>query len=88
MTAAACRQRARGETACSMLDDRFLPGHKPPAQVSLPFLPDLHTGVEGAWKNPYSACIHQHQRASLADVEWIREYGYVSMPPFDETFAT
>ncbi|XDV19450.1 hypothetical protein PO909_024920 [Leuciscus waleckii] len=80
-------QRARGEIARGRLDDRFLPGHRPPAQVSLPFLPELHTEVERAWKNPYSARIHQHQRASFADVEGIGEHGYVSMPPIDETFA-
>jgi hypothetical protein len=80
-------QRARGETARGRLDDRFLPGHRPPAQVSLPFLPDLHAEVRKAWKNPFSARIHQHQRASFADVEGIEEHGYVSMPPIDETFA-
>ncbi len=32
------------------LDERYLSGHKPLAQVSLPFLPDLHTEVEREWK--------------------------------------
>ena len=80
-------RRVRGEVVRGRLDDRFLPGHRPPAQASLPFLPDLHTEIERAWKNPYSARIHRHQRASFADVEGISEYGYVSMPPIDETFA-
>ncbi|XDV17755.1 hypothetical protein PO909_023574 [Leuciscus waleckii] len=80
-------RRVRGEVARGRLDDRFLPGRRPPAQASLPFLPDLHTEIERAWKNPYSARIHRHQRASFADVEGIGEYGYVSMPPIDESFA-
>ncbi len=32
------------------LDERYLSGHKRPAQVSLPFLPELHSEVEKEWK--------------------------------------
>ncbi len=32
------------------LDERYFSGHNSPAQVSLPFLPDLHTEVEKEWK--------------------------------------
>ncbi|XP_026126050.1 uncharacterized protein LOC113107622 [Carassius auratus] len=80
-------RRAQGEIVRGRLDDRFLPEHRPPAQQSLPFLPDLHSEIERAWKKPYSARIHRHQRGNFADVEGIGEYGYVSMPPVEETFA-
>ncbi|ROL45265.1 hypothetical protein DPX16_17876 [Anabarilius grahami] len=32
--------------------------------VSFPFLLDLHTEIEKAWKNLYSASIHQHQQVN------------------------
>ncbi len=35
------------------LDEQYLSGHKPPAQVSLPFLPDLHTEVERNGKSHF-----------------------------------
>ncbi len=35
------------------LDERYLSGHKTPAQVNLPFLPDLHTEVEKEWKSRF-----------------------------------
>ncbi|CAM4467978.1 unnamed protein product [Leuciscus chuanchicus] len=80
-------RRVREETARGRLDDRFLPSHRPPAQVSLPFLPDLHNEIKKAWKNPFSARIHPHQRGSFAAVDGIAEHGYVPMPPVDETLA-
>ncbi len=39
-------ERATARLHFGRLDERYLSGHKPPAQVSLPFLPDLHTEVE------------------------------------------
>ncbi len=36
------------------LDERYLSGHNPSAQASLPFLPDLHTEVENEWKKLFS----------------------------------
>ncbi len=48
------------------LDERYLSGHKPPAQMSLPFLPDLHTDVEREWKKPFSSRIHRFQHTSYA----------------------
>ncbi len=52
------------------LDERYLSGHKPPAQVSLPFLPDLHTEVEREWKKPFSSRIHRFQHTSYASISW------------------
>ncbi len=67
---------------------RYLSGHSPPAQVSLPFLPDLHTEVEREWKKPFSARIHKFQHTSYANVEGMRENGYERMPPVEETLAS
>ncbi len=50
------------------LDERYLSGHKPPVQVSLPFLPDLHTEVEREWKKPFSSRIHRFQHTSYANI--------------------
>ncbi|ROL46701.1 hypothetical protein DPX16_12594 [Anabarilius grahami] len=61
--------------ACGRLDERFLSGHNKAAPVSLPFLPDLHVEIEKAWKNPYSARIHLHQRANFADMEGLSQHG-------------
>ncbi|ROI15326.1 hypothetical protein DPX16_12878 [Anabarilius grahami] len=68
-------QREREETARGRLDERFLSGHNPVTPVSLPFLPDLHVEIEKAWKNPFSARIHTHQRNNFADVEGLRRHG-------------
>ncbi len=70
------------------LDERFLPGHKTPAQVNLPFLPDLHTEVEKEWKKPFSARIHKFQHNSYANIAGMRENGYERMPPVEETLAS
>ncbi|ROL53410.1 hypothetical protein DPX16_7010 [Anabarilius grahami] len=43
--------------------------------------------IEKAWKSPYSARIHPHQRGNFDDVEGLRQHRYVSMPPVDETFV-
>ncbi|ROL46431.1 hypothetical protein DPX16_0323 [Anabarilius grahami] len=68
-------ERVRREPARSRLDDWFLSTHDPATPASLPFLPDLHVEIEKAWKNPFSARIHQHQRANFADVEGMDEHG-------------
>ncbi|ROL49487.1 hypothetical protein DPX16_15813 [Anabarilius grahami] len=47
-------ERVRKEPVRGRLDERFLSDHNPVIPVSLPFLPDLHTEVRKAWKNPYS----------------------------------
>ncbi len=70
------------------LDERYLSGHKPPAQVSLPFLPDLHTDVEKEWKKPFSSRIHRFQHTSYANIARMRESGYERMPPVEETLAS
>ncbi len=70
------------------LDERYLSGHKPPAQVSLPFLPDLHTEVEMEWKKPFSSRIHRFQHTSYANIARMRESGYERMPPVEETLAS
>ncbi len=69
------------------LDERYLSGHKPPAQVSLPFLPDLHTEVEREWKKQFSSRIHRFQHTSYANIARMRESGYERMPPVEETLA-
>ncbi|ROL45311.1 hypothetical protein DPX16_0969 [Anabarilius grahami] len=61
-------------TARGQLDERF-PSDHGAAPVSLPFLPDLHVEIEKAWKNPYSARNHRHQRANFADVEGMSQHG-------------
>ncbi|ROL53170.1 hypothetical protein DPX16_23789 [Anabarilius grahami] len=70
-------QREREETARGRRDERFLSGHNPVTPVSLPFLPDLHVEIEKAWKNPFSARIHTHQRSNFADVEGLRQHGWL-----------
>ncbi|KAL0177086.1 hypothetical protein M9458_025980, partial [Cirrhinus mrigala] len=70
------------------LDERFLSDHNPPAQVSLPFLPDLHTEVVKAWENPFSLRIHRFQQTSYANIEGMRENGYERMPLIEETLAS
>ncbi|ROI93618.1 hypothetical protein DPX16_3288 [Anabarilius grahami] len=68
-------ERVKRETAHGRLDERFLSDHNPVTPVSLPFLPDLHVEIEKAWKSPYSARIHAHQRGNFADVEGLRQHG-------------
>ncbi len=58
------------------LDERCLSGHNPPAQVSLQFLPDLHTEVEKVWKRQFSSRIHRFQHTSYANIIGMRETGY------------
>ncbi len=69
------------------LDERYRSGHKHPAQVSLPFLPDLHTEVEKEWKKPFSSRIHRFQHTSYTNIARMRENGYEKMPPVKETLA-
>ncbi len=54
------------------LDERYLSGHKTPAQVNLPFLPDLHTEVEKEWKKPFSSRIRKFQHTSYANINSLR----------------
>ncbi len=63
------------------LDERYLSGHKTPAQVNLLFLPDLHTEVEKEWKKI---------RFPLAPTNSskFRENGYERMPPVEENLAS
>lgn len=58
-------RRVREEPARGILVDRFLPTRKPPAWTSLP---DLHSEIEKAWKNPFSARLHLHQRAPVDEM--------------------
>jgi len=68
-------RRVWEEPAHGILDGWFLPTHKPPARMSLPFLSDLHAGIERVWKNPFSSRLYLHQRASFAAVEGAVENG-------------
>ncbi|KAL0179777.1 hypothetical protein M9458_025219, partial [Cirrhinus mrigala] len=70
------------------LDERFLSDHNPPAQVSLPFLPDLHSEVVKAWNKPFSLRIHRFQHTSYANIEGMRNNGYERMPPIEEMLAS
>ncbi len=81
-------ERTKMAAAPGSLDERYLSGHKPPAQVSLPFLPDLHTEVEREWKKPFSSHIHRFQHTSYANIARMRESGYERMPPVEETLAS
>ncbi len=56
--------------------------------MSLPFLPDLHSEIERSWDKPYSARIHRYQHINYANIEGMREHGYASMPPIEETLAS
>ncbi|KAL0173793.1 hypothetical protein M9458_029761, partial [Cirrhinus mrigala] len=70
------------------LDERYLSDHSLPAQVSLPFLPDLHTEIEKVWKRPFSSRIHNFPHSNYANIEGMREHGYQKMPPVEETLAS
>ncbi len=78
------RWRRRGNVSMSDTNS----GHNTPAQVSLPFLPDLHTEVEKEWKKPFSSRIHRFQHTSYANIVGMRESGYERMPPIEETLAS
>ncbi len=54
------------------LAEWYLSGHNSPAQVSLPFLPDLHMEVEKECKNQFSSRIHRFQHTSYANIEGMR----------------
>ncbi len=81
-------ERATARLHFGRLNERYLSGHKPPAQVSLPFLPDLHTEVEREWKKPFSSRIHRFQHTCYANIARMRESGYERMPPVEETLAS
>ncbi|KAL0151514.1 hypothetical protein M9458_053166 [Cirrhinus mrigala] len=70
------------------LYEHFLSDHKPPAQVSFPFLPDLYLEVVKAWNKPFSSCIHRFQHTSYANVEGMGKNGFERMPPIEETLAS
>ncbi len=69
------------------LDERYHSGYNPPVQVSLPFLPDLHTQFEREWKKPFSSCIHRFKHTSYANIEGMRESDYERMPLIEELLA-
>ncbi len=81
-------ERTKMAVPWGRLDERYLSGHIPPAQVSLPFLPDLHTEVEREWKKPFSSRIHRFQHTSYTNIVGMRESGYERMPPIEETLAS
>ncbi|KAL0169000.1 hypothetical protein M9458_037222, partial [Cirrhinus mrigala] len=81
-------ERAREVAPRGRLDERYLSDHNLPAQVSLPFLPDLHTEIEKVWKRPFSSRIHNFPRSNYANIEGMREHGYQKMPPVEETLAS
>ncbi len=60
-------ERTKMAAPWGRLDEQYLSGHKTPAQVNLPFLPDLHTEVEKEWKKPFSSRIHRFKHASYAN---------------------
>ncbi len=78
----------KGKIARGRHDEQFLSEHNRPAPVSLPFLPDLHSEIERAWNKPFSARIHRYQHTNYANIEGMRERGYASMSPVEETLAS
>ncbi|KAI2647320.1 hypothetical protein H4Q32_030850 [Labeo rohita] len=81
-------KRMRKAATRGRLDEPFLSDHNPLAQVSLPFLPDLHTEVVKAWEKPFSSRIHRFQQTCYANIEGMCENGYERMPPIEETLAS
>ncbi|KAI2665725.1 Lamina-associated polypeptide 2, isoform alpha [Labeo rohita] len=81
-------KRAREVAPRGRLDERYLSDHNLPAQVSLPFLPDLHTEIGKVWKRPFSSRIHNFPHSNYANIEGMREHGYQRMPPVEETLAS
>lgn len=61
-------EREKEETTCERLDEQF----NRPDPVS------LHSEIEKAQKNPYSAHTHGHQHVTYANVEGMLEPVYVS----------
>lgn len=60
-------------------NERYLRSHKCAAPVSLPFLPNLHTEMSGAWRHPYTVRV-VHSASSYSNVEGLSEQGYWWMP--------
>ncbi|KAL0194767.1 hypothetical protein M9458_008339, partial [Cirrhinus mrigala] len=81
-------KRAREVAPRGRLDERYLSDHSLPAQVSLPFLPDLHTEIEKVSKRPHSSHIHNFPHSNYANIEGMRKHGYQSLPPVEETLAS
>ncbi|KAI2663441.1 IgA FC receptor [Labeo rohita] len=81
-------ERVKKVSPRGRLDEHFLSDHNSPAQVSLPFLPDLHSEVVKAWNKPFSSRIHRFQHTSYANIERMRENGYERMPHIEETLAS
>ncbi|KAL0173531.1 hypothetical protein M9458_029499, partial [Cirrhinus mrigala] len=81
-------KRAREVAPRGRLNERYLSDHSLPAQVSLPFLPDLHTEIEKVWKRPHSSRIHNFPHSNYANIEGMREHGYQRLPPVEETLAS
>ncbi|KAL0204024.1 hypothetical protein M9458_002042, partial [Cirrhinus mrigala] len=81
-------KRAREVAPRGRLDERYLSDHNLPAQVSLPFFPDLHTEIEKVWRRPFSSRIHNFPHSNYANIEGMREHGYQRMPPVEETLAS
>lgn len=73
-------KRARKVTPRGRLDEHYLSDNNPPAQLSLPFLHDLHVEIEKTWKNLFSSHIHRFQRTIYANIEGVHESRYEKMP--------
>ncbi|KAL0159629.1 hypothetical protein M9458_043354, partial [Cirrhinus mrigala] len=81
-------KRTRDVAPRGRLDERYLSDHNLPAQVSLPFLPDLHSEIEKVWKSLHSSRIHNFPHFNYANIEGMCEHGYQRMPPVEETLAS
>ncbi len=75
-------KRAKKVAPWGRLDECYLSDHSPPAQVSLPFLPDLHVEIKKAWKSQFSSLIHRFQHTSYVNIEGMHENGYEKTPPY------
>ncbi|CAM4721262.1 unnamed protein product [Leuciscus chuanchicus] len=72
----------------SLLDERFLPSKTRPPRRELPFFPDLHTEVSRSWIKPASFRVHSPQTLNYSNIKDISHYGYLTMPPAEETLAS
>lgn len=79
--------REKQEDVRGRLDERFLSDHNRLSPMSLLFFPEHHAEVK-LWKKPYSTHIYPFQHSNYANVEGLLEWGYVRMPPVEETLAS
>ncbi len=74
------------EPAKSKLDSWYFRSSR--RQVdTVPFFPDVHDQLVKTWSAPQSAHVHSATQAMFSQVDGAEAYGYVCMPPVEETVA-